>query len=179
MPTIQVHYQIRLSDFRKASYYGLFLRQRKPLLIFFCVLLVSVLYTAGAAAGFGRVNPLVFLIAGAYLVWALFLFAGTEKRILTYLRSADCLFGEELCMTLDGRGIQMEIRSRNVKFARSLNQLTAAFELNDLFLFYLSAQDVYLLPRPCISAEEQSALRRTLHMRLKDRFSSRFLPRSS
>lgn len=178
MPAIQVHYQISLSDFRKASYYGLFLRQRKPLLIFFGVLLVSVLYAAGAAAGLGKVNPLVFLIAGAYLIWALFLFAGTEKQIRAYLRSTDCLLGVEFCMVLDSKGLRMEIPSRNVKFARSWNQLAAAFELNDLFLFYLSAQDVYLLPKRCLSDEEQDALRHTLHTRLKDHFSSRFLSKA-
>lgn len=175
MPTIQVRCQIGLSDFRKASYYGLFLRQRKPLLIFFAVLLVSILYGVGAALGLGKVNPFVFLLAGAYLIWALFLFAGTEKQIRTYLRREDSLLGTELCMTLDDRNIRMEIPSRDIKLVRAWNRLTAVFELNDLFLFYLSAQDVYLLPKRCLREEEQAALRHMLQNRLKERFSSRFL----
>ena len=174
MSIIQVRYQIGLSDFRKASYYGLFLRQRKPLLIFFCVLLGSILYAVGASLGLGKANPLVFLIAGAYLVWALFLFAGTEKQIRTYLRQEDSLLGVELCMTLDEKSVRMEIPSRGVKFSRPWKQLFAVFELNDLFLFYLSAQDVYLLPKRCLSPEEQDALRFKLKQCMKDRFSTRF-----
>ena len=44
MSDIRIHYQVSLSDYRKASYYGLFLRHRIPLLIFFGVLLFAVLY---------------------------------------------------------------------------------------------------------------------------------------
>ncbi|MBQ3956264.1 MAG: hypothetical protein II680_10260, partial [Clostridia bacterium] len=45
----------------------LFLRQRRPLLLFFAVLAVVVLYAVGAAAGLGKANPFVFLLGGAYL----------------------------------------------------------------------------------------------------------------
>ena len=178
MPEISVHYQISLSDFRKASYYGLFLRQRRPLLLFFAVLAVVVLYAVGAAAGLGKANPFVFLLGGAYLVWALLLFAGTEKQIRSYLRREDSLLGTELRITLNEKGLRMEIPSRGIRFARSWKQLAAVFELNDLFLFYLSGQDVYLLPKRYLSEEEQDHLRRYLHHRIADRFSSRFLPKT-
>ena len=38
MEKIQVEYKVTVSDFRKASYYGLFLRHRRPLQIMFAVL---------------------------------------------------------------------------------------------------------------------------------------------
>ena len=179
MSTIRVQYQIGLSDFRKASYYGLFLRERKPLLIFFCVMGFAILYGLGAFLSLGNANPFVFLIAGAYLVWALFLFAGTEKQIRTYMRREDSILGVELCMTLDDRNMQMEIPSRKIRYSRAWNRLAAAFELNDLFLLYLSAEDVCLLPKRVLQPEEQKALRLTLKAKLQDRFSSRFLPKKS
>ena len=177
MSTIRVQYQINLADYRKASYYGLFLRERKPLLIFFCVMAFALLYAVGARFGLGEANPLVFLIAGAYLVWALLLFAETEKKIRVYMRKEDSLIGVDLCMTLDDRTMQMEIPNRKIHFTRAWNKLSAVFELNDLFLFYLSAQDVCLLPKRVLQVNEQEVLRQTLKIKLEERFSSRFIPK--
>ena len=174
MPVIRIRCQISLSDYRKASYYGLFLRHRVPLLIFFGVLLVSILYAVGAAAGLGKANPFVFLLAGAYLVWALFLFAGNEKQIRSYLQRDDCLLGVELQLRLDEKTLQMEIPSREIRFTRSWSRLAAAFELSELFMFYLDAQEVYLLPKRFLRSEETEALRQVLKKQLKDRFSSRW-----
>ena len=174
MSDIRIHYQISLSDYRKASCYGLFLRHRIPLLIFCGVLLVSLLYAIGAVAGFGRPNPFVFLLAGAYLIWALMLFAGNEKQIRSYLRREDCLLGVEFHLFLDEKSLTMQIPSRAIRFSLPWNKLVAAFELNDLFLFYLSAQEVYLLPKRFLSAEETETLRALLSARLRDRFSSRW-----
>ena len=42
MQTIHVNYFITVSDFRKATYYGLFLRHRRALQIMFLVLGVSI-----------------------------------------------------------------------------------------------------------------------------------------
>ena len=64
--------------------------------------------------------------------------------------------------------------SRAIRFSRPWNKLVAAFELNDLFLFYLSGQDVYLLPKRFLSEEETEAMRALLSTKLRDRFSSRW-----
>lgn len=72
MQTIHVNYFITVSDFRKATYYGLFLRHRRALQIMFLVLGVSILYAIGGALGLGTVNYLVFFLALAYLIWAFF-----------------------------------------------------------------------------------------------------------
>lgn len=85
MQTIHVNYSITVSDFRKATYYGLFLRHRRALQIMFLVLGVSILYAIGGALGLGTVNYLVFFLALAYLIWGIFLFAGAEKGIRQHI----------------------------------------------------------------------------------------------
>ena len=87
MEKIQVDYTVTVSDFRKASYYGLFLRHRRPLQIMFAVLIGAVLYGAGSYLGLGTANPLVFFLAAAYLCWGLLLFAGTERSIRQDMRT--------------------------------------------------------------------------------------------
>lgn len=177
MSAVQVEYEIGVPDFRKASYYGLFVRQRTALRIFFVVMIVSALYAVGGALGLGKINPLVFFLAAAYLVWALLLFAGTEKQIRAYLRREDHLLGENMRMQLDGKGMRMEIPSRGIAFTRAWDRLACAFELSDLFLLYLSTQDVYILPKRALRPEEVEALRQTLRRRMGDRFGTRFLPK--
>lgn len=53
MEKIQTEYTVTVSDFRQASYYGLFLRHRRPLQIMFAVLLAAALYGIGSSLGLG------------------------------------------------------------------------------------------------------------------------------
>ena len=92
MKRIEAAFTLSLGEFRMASYYGLFLRHRRALQILFGVLLFALVNYVGAVLGLGEPNPLVFLLAGAYLVWGLLLFAGTELNIRRYLRSAGTVY---------------------------------------------------------------------------------------
>ena len=77
--TVHTSYTVTVSDFRRASYFGLFLRHRRPLQILFVVTAGCILYAAGGLLGFGTVNPLVFFLGGAYLIWGLFLHTIMDK----------------------------------------------------------------------------------------------------
>ena len=89
MKKIEASFHAELTDFRRASYYGLFLRHRRALQILFLVLGAALLYYIGARINLGTPNPLVFFLAAAYLVWGLLLFAGAEKEIRRYIKSPD------------------------------------------------------------------------------------------
>lgn len=86
---IQIDYRITLSDFRKATYYGLVVRYRRALLIMLIV-------------------------------------------------------------------------------------LACVFELNSMFLVYVSSQDVFIVPKRALAEDQVAAVRKNFRARLKDRFSSRF-----
>ena len=174
MNTIYANYELTMSDFRKASYFGLFLRHRLPLRIMFIVLLISLLYSIAAAAGFGSANPLVFFIAAGYLGWGLLLFAQTELNILRYIRSPQSLIDSHCSCTVDRSSFHLRISDHAVDVRQPLSQLTCAFELSHLFLFYISAQDVYLLPKRSLKAQEITALRQLLRRKLGVNFGSRF-----
>ena len=87
MKKIEASFQPELTDFRRASYYGLFLRHRRALQILFLVLGAAVPDYIGARVDLGTPNPLVFFLAAAYLVWGLLLFAGAEKEIRRYIKA--------------------------------------------------------------------------------------------
>lgn len=174
MEKIQVNYTVTVSDFRKASYYGLFLRRRRPLQILFLVLAGAVLYGIGASLGLGRANPLVFLLAAAYLCWGLLLFAGVERGIRRYLRAPENFLGCAYTAVLESHRVQFEIPERNIKVSRQINSLACVFELSQIFMIYVSAQDLYILPCRALTEEQRSALRQTFRQRLGDRFATRF-----
>ena len=81
MERISAKYQVTVSDFRRATYFGLFQRHRMGLRIMFVVLAVAILYVMGASIGLGVMNPLVLFIAMAYLIWGILLFSGAERGI--------------------------------------------------------------------------------------------------
>lgn len=178
MKKIAVEFQLTVGEFRMASYYGLFLRHRRALRIMFAVLLTAALYTIGAYAGLGRANPLVFFLAAAYLIWGLLLFTGAEKDICRYLRRPDSLIGCLFKVFVEDHRLRVEIPERRIRENRNLHSLACCFELSALFLFYTTPQDVYLLPKRVLTAEETEMLRAELAACLKERFSSRFLKRT-
>lgn len=174
MDKISVEYQITVSDFRQATYFGLFQRHRTALRIMFVVLIVAVLYLLGASIGLGTINYLVLFIAGAYLIWGLLLFAGAEKGIRAYLKTPGTFIGCTYRAELESHRIRFDIPERNVHVSAQVNQLTCVFELSSLFMIYTTMQDVYILPTRCLTAEQRLALRKNFRERLGQNFGSRF-----
>ena len=179
MKRIDTEFTLGLGEFRMASYYGLFLRHRRPLQILFGVLLFALAYLTGSLLGLGAPNPLVFLLAAAYLVWGLLLFAGTERDIRRYIGTPGNLIGCAYRMILEDHRLRIEIPERDVRESFNLHRLTCCFELSALFLFYTSLQNVYILPKRALTPEETQALRALLAADCGERFSSRFLQRRS
>ena len=174
MEKISTEYQVTVSDFRRATYFGLFQRHRTALRILFVVLAVAILYVLGASMGLGVLNPLVLFIAMAYLIWGMLLLSGAERGIRAYLKSKDSLIGCTYRVELDTHRIRLEVPERKIQVSTQVNQLTCVFELSSLFLIYTSMQDVYILPHRCMSETQRVALRHNFRARLGANFGSRF-----
>ena len=174
MERISAKYQVTVSDFRRATYFGLFQRHRMALRIMFVVLAVAVLYVLGASIGLGVMNPLVLFIAMAYLIWGILLFSGAERGIRAYLRSKNSLIGCTYRVELDSHRIRLEVPEHKIQVSTQVNQLTCVFELSSMFLIYTSMQDVYILPHRCMSEKQRVALRHNFRTRLGENFGSRF-----
>ena len=174
MEKIKTSYQVTVSDFRRATYFGLFQRHRTALRIMFVVLAVGVLYALGGMMGLGQVNPLVLFISGAYLIWGLLLFSGAEKGIRRYLKHKDSLIGCTYHVELESNRIRVEVPQRKISFSTQMNKLTCVFETSDMFLIYNNLQDTHILPHRALSPEQRTALRANFRKHLGDNFGSRF-----
>jgi len=174
MEKIKTSYQVTVSDFRRATYFGLFQRHRRALRIMFVVLAVGILYALGGVIGLGQINPLVLFLAGAYLIWGLLLFAGAEKGVRQYIRHPDSLIGCEYQMELESNRIRVEVPQRKISFATQINKLTCVFETSGMFLIYSSLQDVHILPHRALTPQQRAALRSNFRKQLGDNFGSRF-----
>lgn len=174
MSELHVSYTVTVSDFRKASYFGLFLRYRRPFQILFVVLAGSFLYAVGGALGLGEVNALVFFIGAAYLAWGLLMLAGTEKQVLRYLKSPESMIGQTYEVSVSGEQIRFSMPGRGETAVFPLGKLTCVFEISQLFLVYTSATQVYLLPKRALAPEQQLWLRRLFRTALGANFGSRF-----
>jgi hypothetical protein len=175
MKKIETSFHTELTDFRRASYYGLFLRHRRALQILFLVLGAAVLYYIGASVNLGTPNPLVFFLAAAYLIWGLLLFAGAEKDIRRYIRSPESLIGCEFRVLIEAHRIRIEIPEKKIRESFNLHSLHCCFELASMFMIYTTPQNVYLLPKRALGPDEIEALRQELTASLGERFSSRFV----
>lgn len=175
MDKIFVEYQVTVSDFRRATYYGLVNQHRTPLRILFAVLIVAVGYVLlGSLLNLDGFNPLVLFLAAAYLVWGILLFAGAERGIRQYIRRPDSLVGCTYRMELESHRVTVEVPERKIRFSVPVSQLACVFELSGMFLIYHTVQDTYILPCRCLTDGERAALRANFRKKLGDRFGSRF-----
>ena len=174
MEMFEAEYQVNLQDFRRASYYGLFLRYRKPLLLMFLVVAGGLVYGIAGALGAGEINYLVLFLAGAYLIWGLVLFAGQEKEIKKYIESGAGLLKCTYHLIIDRKRMRISIPEREISANYSLSKLAGAFELSSLFLIYVSPQETYIVPVREMTDQQRTTLRTLLRKELGQRFSSRF-----
>lgn len=174
MEPIHANYEITPSDYRKASYYGLFLRQRRPLRFLVVVLILGALYLAMGLLGLATINPLLFLVLTVFLVWGQLLLTGTERGVKNYLKSPDCLVGCPHEADLQEEVFRIRIPSRGIDARINPRELACAFELSTLFLLYVTAKDVYLLPVRSLTETQRGQLRAFLRKTLQDRFGTRF-----
>ncbi|MDO4753655.1 MAG: YcxB family protein [Bacillota bacterium] len=174
MNLIDVRYKVAVSDFRKAAYYGLFLRYRRPFLIMFVAIAITLGYALLDFAGFGQPNYLVYFIGAAHLIWGLILFAGTEKNIKKYIKSPAHFLNVDFYVTVDENHLAVRVPARKVDVRFRTDRLYYVFELSSMFLIYTSPAEVYILPGSALTKEEKIALRQYLRARLNDKFRTRF-----
>ncbi len=172
--SFETEYTVTTEDFRKASYYGLFLRHRKPLLIMFLAVSGAGIYCLAGALGLGEINIFVPLLAAAYFVWGLLLFAGAEKGIRNYFRREDNLIGCRYRASFEKYRVVFDVEERNIHAVCPFSKLACAYEMSSLFMIYVTTQEVYLVPVRALSPEQRLSLRSSLRSVLKDRFGSRF-----
>ncbi|MBQ2739102.1 MAG: YcxB family protein [Oscillibacter sp.] len=171
MNRIHVSYPLSVSDFRRASYYGLALRNHK--MIRPILLMVGFAATAAVSTalwGWDGGAKLAAALGVVCAIWLLTLFAGEERNIRRYIKQPDTMIGCEYHMTLESHRIEIRVPERNVNYSVKINDLAAVFELSGQFLIYTSVQDAYILPFRVLSKEQIDELKETFRRHLGDRF---------
>ena len=169
MNKIEVSYPLTVNDYRRASYYGLAIRQYKSLR--FLILLVGFAVTASiGTAMWGDGAKLAAALWAILVIWLLTIFAGAERDIRRYVKHPDTMIGCEYQMTLESHRIQIKVPARKVNYSVKINDLAAVFELSGLFMIYISSQDAYLLPFRVLTKEQQETLKDVFRRHLGDRF---------
>jgi len=175
MQTMTFRYKVHPGDFRRASYYALSIRYKTAFRILFVVLTIALGYLFALLSGFIKGNFLIPCVAGAYLIWAVLLFANTERQILRYTKSPDSVLGLDFLCRISSTEIIFEIPDRKIHNVYTLSRLACVYEINSLFSVYLDASQTYLLPHRAMTEEERSRIRSLFQSRLGERFFSREL----
>lgn len=174
MKPIEIKYKVSIGDFRKASYYALALRSGKALKIMAGVLAADAGYYILQLSGVLAENSLPLFIALGYVVWLLLLFANTERSIRRYVTSPASVLGLPFVAGFTADAISFSQPERSIDQTFPLKDCPCVFELGAVFLFYVSQQETYIVPKYAFSDEALSLLRSNLYRQLPDRFSSRF-----
>lgn len=161
---IEIKYSVDLKDYRDAYYYIMFYKSRNAFRVAVIVIAVSLLYGALWVNRLVPGYPAVLLVASAYLVWMFIRFAGVERQIRAYARSSDNLIGLEYRATFKGRSYRFEIPQKSIKISGDAKNILTRFESAGCFLLYVSAQDLFIIPKRALDDGEAAGIREFLGM---------------
>ena len=159
-----------VGDFRKAMYYALLIRYHRPFQILAIVLGFTVIYALAGAYGLGTPNPVVFCIAGAYLVWALVMAGGVERQIHRSLRQDGNPVGACMRLVATTHSLAWSIPSLKAHGNVQMARLAAVFHISGLFLVYLDGRSTLLVPERDLSQADIDFLDEAFCNRLGERF---------
>lgn len=167
-------YLVTVKDFRKAVYYSTVRERRKSFLLMFVSVGAAIIYAIAVSLGAKLPGTFLYFIGGAYLIWGFLQFAKAEKSIRAYLKSKDNLLEVPYKTTFSTSDIRVTVPSRSIDNKYSYGRIVYAFELSDILMFYISAEQVFIVPKRAIAPDRQEALRGLLRKKLPGRFQTRF-----
>lgn len=173
MRSIQTNYTITVQDYRNSSYYIAALQHRRALQVLAVFLAGGLVYLYGLVAELWAVNYFAAFLIVAYLVWGLVFFARIERSIRKYMLSPECMIGCDFSMLLEDNRLRVQVPAQGIDHSCMVNRLSAVFELSQLFLLFISPQQLYILPKRALETDEIEALRDNFSKRLPERFSTR------
>ena len=174
METQEIHYRVSKKNFRQASLYALFLRNRSLFRVGILVVLAVAFYVLLASQGVFPLDYLPVYIAAAYLIWMLVLLGREEQRVLRYIKSDASLLYTEYILRFDENKISIRVPAKGVHSAVPMTKLASAIEISSLFMLYLSADQLYLVPADARSELQRTELHAMLPRALGERFMTRF-----
>ncbi len=176
---LQFTTEITLSDYRSAVRYGMLLRTRRAWLLAVAVVLGALGWFAAGAFGLVPASALPLYVAAAYLVWMLLRLAQTERDVLRYAKAEGNLLGVPIAYAFTDTVVTVEIESRGEKQRFDPADIVCVYEQSRVFMMYVSADQVFLIPRSQLTERQSGDLRTYFARHLKDRFFSRHFARST
>lgn len=168
----EIRYRVGKKVYRRASLYAMFMRNRNTFRIGIAVVLGVAVYAAFASEGVFELNYLPIYIAAAYLIWMLILLGREEQNVLRYLKSEDTLLGKEFVLHFDETKLSIDIPEKKLHTSVQFAKLASAVEISGVFMLYISAEQLYLVPTDAMSDAQQKALRRLLRKHIGKKFVS-------
>lgn len=170
MGTLELRFKVSIKDYREALYYSLFMRKRNFFRAAIAVIAACFVYAVLTYNKVLVMEPILLFLAGAYLIWILFLLASTERQIARYVKSPDNLLNVDYIAKFGDRLFSFEIPERKFKVSGNLSELPAAFELTSCFLVYATAQQTFIIPVRSLPSDDIKHLRSLLSHGLGPRF---------
>ena len=174
MGTLELNFKVNVKDFREATYYALFMKKRNFFRVAVVVIAACFIYLVLSVNKVLTMEPIFFFLAGAYLIWVLFILAGAERQIRAYVKSPDNLIGAEYTAKFGQRLVSFEIPSKKFKVSGNISDLPAAFELTNVFLVYATQEQTFIIPTRDLTKGQIKQLRELLRDGIGDRFYSMF-----
>lgn len=166
-------YCVTEKDYRNATYYSYLFRYSRAFKIALFLLGAFLFYFLGALMKAWSFSYYFAFLAVAYVIWIGIFLYNAEKTVQAYVKNKSNLLNIKYIFDLDGTRIRFRIPEKKADVQFEISKVSCVFELQELFLIYVTMQEVYILPKRALTTEESIALREKFNGILNNRFSSR------
>ena len=170
---IRAEYTVTITDYRTAIYYSYVWRYRKAIRIAVFVLGCILFYLIGALLGAWALYYLIPLIGIAYLLWSAVFLCSAEKVVQRYKKQKNNRLNTPYVIVIDPRDVAFHVERENIHNRYPLDGLACVFDLSTLFLFYVTMQEVFIIPKRKLTPETVSRIQGLLQECIPDKYESR------
>lgn len=168
-----------IENYRGAVYFSTISNLRRFFKMFLFFFAFAIIYLVLGQLGVIPYFQIINFIVTAYLVFTLFQFGRIELAIYRYAKREDTLIGLDIIYNFYTKYFTVEIPSKQEKSNYSLDTVMEVVEMSSNFMIYMSASQIFIIPKNGMDENKLSEVRTYFITNLKGRFSSTVLNKAN
>ncbi len=171
METLKTSFVLTPSDLRRAAGYASVFRNRRGMTFCSLMLLGIAVHSVGSLLSLWPPVSLIPYLSIPFFAWILVVLGTANLRVLRLIRTSDAvnvLYQAEI----GSEGILFSIPTQKISTYYELSKLYCAIETHSQFIFYITSQTMFLIPKRALSNDEIEIIRLLCNTKLMGLFLS-------
>ena len=171
METLKTSFVLTPSDLRRAAGYASVFRNRRGMTFCSLMLLGIAVHSVGSLLSLWPPVSLIPYLSIPFFAWILVVLGTANLRVLRLIRTSDAV-NVLYHAAIDSEGILLSIPDQKSATHYEFSKLSCIMETRTQFLFYITPQDMFLIPKRALSNDEIEIIKLLCNAKLMGLFLS-------